>query len=175
MNFSRNSTTSSRRRRRHLSDHPRLAYSGRVAGIRTAPFDALRPRRCLNPDCNTVFALCRSCDRGQRYCSDPCRRRMRRRQLLAAGRRYQASEAGKEAHRRRQCAYRRSHSGSGVTHQGPESITIPQPANTACLAKCALCGQRSDWLNPFYWLPATRRRPERSRRSAESPKIYVFR
>ncbi len=74
----------------------------RVAGTQTSPIDGLRPRRCLNPDCNAMFALCRSCDRGQRYCSDPCRKRMLRRQLLAAGHRYQASEAGKEAHRHRQ-------------------------------------------------------------------------
>ena len=74
----------------------------RVAGTQTSPIDGLRPRRCLNPDCSAMFALCRSCDRGQRYCSDPCRKRMLRRQLLAAGHRYQASEAGKEAHRHRQ-------------------------------------------------------------------------
>ena len=77
------------------------------------------------------FALCRSCDRGQRYCSDPCRKRMRRRQVLAAGHRYQASEAGKEAHRHRQCTYRQRRSQSAVTHQSPVSIAISSPTPPA--------------------------------------------
>lgn len=139
----------------------------RVAGEQTASIDGLRPRRCLNPDCNAIFALCRSCDRGQRYCSDPCRKRMRRRQLLAAGHRYQASEAGKQTHRRRQCAYRGRQSAAGVTHQGPVSIIKSPPTHGACsLTNCAVCGQTNRWMNPFYWLPDKRRRPRRGRRSA---------
>jgi hypothetical protein len=31
--------------------------------------DGLRLRRCCDPSCNAVFAICRSCDHGQRYCS----------------------------------------------------------------------------------------------------------
>lgn len=144
-----------------------MAYSGeRVAGTQTSPIDGLRPRRCLNPDCNAMFALCRSCDRGQRYCSDPCRKRMRRQQLLAAGHRYQASEAGKEAHRHRKGTYRHRKSRAGVTHQGPVSITISPPTPSACLTQCAICGQANRWTNPFYWLPGRRRRPRPSRRSA---------
>jgi hypothetical protein len=128
----------------------------RMAERQPAPIDDLRPRRCLNPECNAMFALCRSCDRGQRYCSGPCRRRMRRHQLLAAGRRYQASEAGKKAHRHRQCTYRRRQSGPSVTHQGRVSITVSPPTAGACLSRCAVCGQTCAWMNPFYWLPATR-------------------
>ena len=166
MDFCRRRATSSRRRRRHPSDHPRWGIVARVAGTQTAPIDGLRPRRCLNPDCDAMFALCRSCDRGQRYCSAPCRKRMRRRQLLAAGHRYQASEAGKEAHRHRQCTYRQRKSQAGVTHQGPVSITISPPTPPACLTKCTICGQTNRWMNPFYWLPGRRRRPRPSRRSA---------
>ena len=144
-----------------------VGYSGeRVAGTQTSPIDGLRPRRCLNPDCGAMFALCRSCDRGQRYCSEPCRKRIRRRQLLAAGHRYQTSEAGKEAHRHRQCTYRQRKSGAGVTHQGPVSITISPPPPSACLTQCAICGQTNRWTNPFYWLPGRRRRHRPSRWSA---------
>ena len=144
-----------------------VGYSGnRVAGTQTSPIDGLRPRRCLNPDCGAMFALCRSCDRGQRYCSEPCRKRIRRRQVLAAGHRYQTSEAGKEAHRHRQCTYRQRKSGAGVTHQGPVSITISPPPPSACLTQCAICGQTNRWTNPFYWLPGRRRRHRPSRWSA---------
>jgi len=152
-----------------------MAYSGeRVAETQASPIDGLRPRRCLNPDCNTMFALCRNCDRGQRYCSEPCRKRMRRRQLLAAGHRYQASETGKEAHRHRQCTYRQRKSRAGVTHQGPVSITISPPTPSACLTQCAICGQANRWANPFYWLPARRRRPRPNRQVGRRPKFYVF-
>ena len=138
----------------------------RVASTDTAPIDGLRPRRCLNPQCNEMSVLCRSCDRGQRCCSDPCRKRMRRRQLLAAGRRYQASETGKEAHRHRQSAYRRK-SAASVTHQGPVSITISPTTSAACLTKCAVCGQHSLWMNPFYWLRDRRRHLRRGRGPAK--------
>jgi hypothetical protein len=33
--------------------------------------DGLRLRRCCDPACNAVFAICRTCDRGQRYCTSP--------------------------------------------------------------------------------------------------------
>jgi hypothetical protein len=138
-----------------------------MAGTQTSAIDVVRPRRCLNPECNALFAVCRSCDRGQRYCSGPCRKRMRRRQVLAAGRRYQASEAGKEAHRQRQCAYRQHQLRASVTHQGSVSITISPPTPSACLTRCAVCGQASVWMNPFYWLPDRRHQPRRGRRPAK--------
>jgi hypothetical protein len=152
-----------------------MGYScERVAATETAPIDGLRPRRCLNPDCNAVFALCRSCDRGQRYCSDPCRKRMRRRQVLAAGHRYQASQAGKEAHRHRQCTYRQRRSQAAVTHQSPVSFTISSPTPPARLTKCTICGRSNRWMNPFYWLPGTRRRPRPSPSVGQCPKSYVI-
>jgi hypothetical protein len=72
---------------------------------------------------------------------------MRRQQLLAAGRRYHASDAGKQAHRRRQRAYR-------------------------CRRSARLCriasslDDRADGVNPFTmnWLPRARRRRRRVRR-----------
>ena len=138
-----------------------------MAAPQTAPIEGLRPRRCLNQQCNATFALCRSCDRGQRYCSDHCRKRMRRQQLQSAGRRYQASEDGRKAHRHRQCVYRRRKSGTSVTHQGSASITISPPTPGGSLTRCAICGQASVWVNPFYWLPDRRRRHRRGRPSAK--------
>jgi hypothetical protein len=51
----------------------------------------------VSPSCSAMFALCASCDRGQRYCSELWRSRRRGSQVRAAGKRYQASEAGKHA------------------------------------------------------------------------------
>ena len=140
----------------------------RVAGAMTTDqsSEGLRPRRCCDPTCNAMFAVCRSCDRGQRYCSDACKKRMRRRQLAAAGRRYQATGAGKQAHCCRQRAYRQRRSQERVTHQGPVSITTPRPSSGGCFTQCAVCGQPSRWINPFHWLPVRRRRPRRGHRSA---------
>ena len=70
------------------------------------PTEGLRVRRCFDPTCNTLFTICVSCDRGQRYCSEGCRKRVRQEQLRASGRRYQASAAGRHMHSQRQQSYR---------------------------------------------------------------------
>jgi hypothetical protein len=124
--------------------------------------ESLRFRRCCNPSCNSMFSVCRSCDRGQRYCSHACRRRMRKRQVVAAGRRYQASAAGRQTHCRRQRACRLRPSQASVTHQGPVSITTSSPTSPPRLTQCAFCGNTNRWIDPFCWLgikrPRTRRR-----------------
>ena len=33
------------------------------------------PRQCCEPICSAMFAVCATCDRGQRYCSELCRSR----------------------------------------------------------------------------------------------------
>lgn len=48
-------------------------------------------RRCHAPGCGVLFFICRSCYRGQRYCSGPCRQTARREQRRAANRRHQHS------------------------------------------------------------------------------------
>ena len=129
----------------------------------TEPPEALSLRRCCEPGCNALFTICPRCDRGQRYCSDACRKRRRRQQLLAAGRRYQASDGGKQAHRHRQRAYRRRQHPASVTHQGTVSITTSRPPQAPSLSQCLICGQKNRWINPFamYGLPRrkSRRRP----------------
>lgn len=75
-----------------------------VAQETAMPF---RQRFCRARDCGARFFLCRACDRGQCYCSAPCRRSARTLQRRAARQRHQRSLAGRLDHRDRQRAYRR--------------------------------------------------------------------
>lgn len=68
----------------------------------------LREARCRWKGCRRRFWLCRSCDRGQRYCSTRCRRRGREESLRAARRRYAGSDRGRETNRLRQQRHRRN-------------------------------------------------------------------
>ena len=125
--------------------------------------EALRLRRCNDPTCNALFTLCERCDRGQRYCSNACRTRMRRKQRAAAGRRYQASPAGRQAHCRRQRAYRQRCKPAGVTHQGPLLIISSPLQSAPSLCRCLICGFESRWINPFPTLPLWLRKGRRRR------------
>ena len=57
----------------------------------------LREIQC--PWCGKLFCICRSCWRGQRYCSDACRQAARRKAHRQAQQRYRRTEKGKGAHR----------------------------------------------------------------------------
>jgi hypothetical protein len=135
--------------------------------------DGLRLRRCCDPSCNAVFAICRSCDHGQRYCSAACRKRRRSQQLRAAGRRYQATDAGRLAHRCRQREYRQRDSEASVTHQGASSVKLPlrSPVN---LSRCAICGRDSRWNDTFGRLPRRWPRPAPRAKAARRPNLYVL-
>ena len=61
---------------------------------------------CRGSGCGVMFYICRSCYRGQVYCGDGCRGRMRREQKRRAKRRHQQSREGRLDHRDRQRAYR---------------------------------------------------------------------
>ncbi len=114
----------------------------------------LRPRVCR---CGTTFYICRSCDRGQRYCSEHCGQKARREQRREANRRYQQSLEGRLDHRDRQRVYRqrRRSPEESVTDQGspedrfsammptPERVTSPASAN-AIPARCIRCGRAGD-------------------------------
>lgn len=67
--------------------------------------DVLRLRICHG--CHAFFWICRPCDRGQRYCSPPCRASARREQRRQANRRHQHSLEGRQDHRDRQREYRK--------------------------------------------------------------------
>lgn len=144
-----------------------------VCGMRT-PHDhveGLRPRQCFESKCNAMFAVCASCDRGQRYCSELCRSRQRRDQVRAAGKRYQSSEAGKRVHCRRQQAYRARHGQVSVTHQAMAPITAPPIHERRSLAECTICGQGEPLDQSLL--------PARSASTAQAtggkgPNFYVF-
>jgi len=156
-----------------LSDHP-LAYSVEMMAADN-PAEGLRVRRCFDPTCNTLFTICASCDRGQPYCSDGCRKRVRQQQMRASGRRYQASAVGKENHSQRQQSYRKRRCHPRVTHQGPASITTPRPTQPISRSQCVVCGHENRWTNPFDGLARRRRNSRQRPRSAKSPNFYVFR
>jgi hypothetical protein len=65
----------------------------------------LRLRPCVF--CHALFVICRSCDRGQRYCNGWCRFSAWREQRRQANRRHQRSPEGRADHRDRQQAYRK--------------------------------------------------------------------
>jgi hypothetical protein len=64
-----------------------------------------RLRACVL--CHALFVICRSCDRGQRYCNRWCRFWAWCEQRRQANRRHQRSPEGRADHRDRQRAYRK--------------------------------------------------------------------
>jgi len=82
---------------------------------RPVPTTSNRLATCGVAGCSRLFAVCGSCDRGRRYCSQECSALARRAQTRRAGRCYQASERGRQAHAARQARYRAER--SRVTHQ----------------------------------------------------------
>ena len=160
-----------------LSDHRGMGrfplvlagwHNSRVALASDEGNAVLRQRLCAHPECRSVFTICVSCDRGQRYCGLACRSEARRRQHRAANRRYQQSQPGRESHRRCQQRYRERVAPVSVTDQGVTTITSTVPSPPATLCRCAICGRNSRWIDPFPVLPRPWRRGGRS-------KNYVFR
>lgn len=125
--------------------------------------------------CGMTFYICRACWRGHAYCSPICQASARTAAVRAAGRRYEATDAGHLSHRLRQQAYRDRRAGSvatasrRVTHQGTEGggvdvlavandATAPAPADRErsgglrgaarrpTLPCCSFCGRQIDLL-----------------------------
>jgi len=139
----------------------------------TCPQVIFRIRVCRGPNCGITFAICRSCDRGQRYCSQPCRWLARRQQHRAANRRYQQSPEGKLDHRDRMRRWRLRRAQSRVTDQGSfvmagggsivactltapvVSATCDRPAHQtmpdrrAHLLCCIICRRTGRFVDPF--------------------------
>ena len=66
--------------------------------------------------CRIQVRICRSCDRGNRYCGEACSAEGRRRSVRRAGRGFLQTLAGRLGHARRQRAFRARK--KCVTHQG---------------------------------------------------------
>jgi hypothetical protein len=144
------------------------------------PQSPLRQAVCGWSACRMVFHICRSCDRGQRYCSDTCQQQARQRQRREAKRRHQQSPEGRQDHRDHQRAYRfRNRLKKSVSDQGsappPDCASIGMPPAAARPAVsfrwirpvwdriqalwgeviCRFCGLRGVFVNPFSLKGAT--------------------
>ena len=140
----------------------------------SSPQVPLRQAVCGWDACRAIFHICRSCDRGQRYCSDSCQQQARQRQRRQAKRRHQQSPEGRQDHRDHQRTYRQrllekksvSDQGSATT-RGCASIGLP-PAKAQPGAPfrwirpvwdkikagwgeilCRFCGMRGRFANPY--------------------------
>ena len=116
-----------------------------------------------------MFWICRSCDRGQQYCSERCRQKSRRQQRREANRRHQQSPEGRMDHRDRQREWRRRRCSRVTDQSSPllllfDRITAVEPLSTesgsletAIVAfiqpnyetRCTICGCRSLFVDPF--------------------------
>ena len=71
--------------------------------------------------CGQTVHICRTCDRGNRYCAGTCARLRRIESLRRAGARYQCSRRGATRHAARQGALRARRI-KEVTHQGSPAV-----------------------------------------------------
>src|SRR5262245_50761066 len=81
-------------------------WSPSMGLLASPPKRLFRQRSCKADNCGRLFFICSHCDRGQRYCSEPCRLKSRAEQLRTAQRRYLQSPEGREDQSDRQRAYR---------------------------------------------------------------------
>ena len=84
----------------------------------TTPTDSDAHRAFYCRECRQPVVICASCYRGQAYCGDSCRKLARQRSLRDAGRRYAASQRGRERAAERQRRRRQRCERASVTHQG---------------------------------------------------------
>jgi hypothetical protein len=154
-----------------------LAYQTCVARQRLPSGEViLRLQVCRA--CGTLFCICRSCDRGQHYCSDPCRRRGYAQHRRAANQRHQRSPEGRLDHRDHQRDLRwrlvraRWRTQKSVTDKTPPTpsacpnmpvaimaipLSGPRDAQSLPLRffgspgwlRCVVCGRRGRFVNPY--------------------------
>lgn len=97
-----------------------------VAAHASKARESLRFIICSWPECRRQFHLCAGCDRGQRYCSDPCRQAGRNKSCRAARKCYRQSEEGRQGQVDRQRACRENKRlAQSVTDQGPKNLPTP--------------------------------------------------
>jgi hypothetical protein len=153
----------------------RLIMAGEgIEIMRFAPENCLRLRFCHISGCRAMFFVCKSCDRGQRYCSPQCRQLGRLQQRREANSRYQRTERGRVAHLRRQRIYRQKRFTPSVTDQG--SLYVAQTSSRVhpIPSRCAICQKESHWLDPFDQIsPRLWKRVTRGW-GGQSSKKYVF-
>lgn len=74
--------------------------------------------------CRSIFLICSSCYRGQRYCGAPCRTGGRRVSVRTAQRRYAASEEAREDQAERMRAYRISLKSRVIDQGSIEEVVV---------------------------------------------------
>ena len=111
----------------------------------TAGLDLFRTYQCGR--CKEVVFVCRTCDRGNRYCSEECRGAARAASLRNAARRYQRTESGRQKNAERQRRWRQ---------RQMEKRLKPSATSVDSLADPITHQQRQDAV-------PGRRRPRRSR------------
>jgi hypothetical protein len=135
-------------------------------------------RLLLCARCAALVLVCRSCDRGQRYCGRACSTAARKQAQREAAQRYQSGQVGRAAHAARSRRWRARQRLSAidlpaVTHQGgtggPEEATgapqqppqapSPQSRTLPLQRRCICCsGGLSPWMR---WGPLRHRRQRR--------------
>ena len=103
----------------------------------------LRQLFCRGSDCGVMFFICRSCYRGQVYCGDGCRHRMRREQRRRANRCYEQDPEVRADHCQRQRAYRKrrregrvtDHTSAGRCRSGNIGTPLPETGMRTSLAE----------------------------------------
>jgi hypothetical protein len=127
---------------------------------------------CREIGCGMMFFICRTCYRGQAYCSDGCRLRSRREQRRNANRRYQQDPEVRQDHRQHMRELRRQQRESRVIDQSSalasDSGTLSPPLvkqsengsrveevrdqarepwrNRAIQIVCVICGRVGRWI-----------------------------
>ena len=113
------------------STSPRLVFSDGRGIVRGMAQVAWHELFCRRPGCRKVFHICGSCYRGQVYCGDECRGRMRLQQKRKANQKHQDSPEGRDDHRDRQRVYREKCRLGVTDHTSPvgtRSCTIEKPS-----------------------------------------------
>lgn len=96
--------------------------------------------------CHRQRIICRSCDRGNRYCSEECAETARRESLKRARLRFQKSSEGRALHCAAQKRHRQRKASSDFEKSGPadrnqtENSALPEPVNisTGCTKEISI-------------------------------------
>jgi len=125
---------------------------------RTCPA-VFRQRICPADSCRVLFDICSCCDRGHKYCSDPCRDRGLRQKRREANRRHQQSLDGRLDHRDRQRAYRQRRRESVTDNPSPHPPDSPSIAAAQPLALDRSCDQPGGPPEKLHETPTLPRPP----------------
>ena len=93
---------------------------------------------CARPECHALVCLCRSCDRGDHYCSEGCSKQARVISLRRSSALYQLSEVGRANHKARQQRLLIRRDEKKMTQQGPPPALETPPSGSMVTADAAV-------------------------------------